>query len=546
MRIKKVARTVIFLVGILLLLVVAAEGFLNFYLNKRLNSYIESKVSEGTHGKYHLSIRSAGLSLLGRSFNAREVLLVPDSAAVKGEMMFGFTAGEFSLNGIEIFDLIFKKEISVSRLNLDNPVIKIYTSGREKKDSSETVKGLYALFEKEYESVYIDQVTINDAKISLFRNENEILISDKNSIYITKFLVNASTDRQDKLFFAEDVRANMVRFNYHLNSDYSISGKNLFASYKDSLISADSVRLVPRHSKAKFGGITGSQARVLFNLARLELQGTDVDAFVVHNKLNSHRAVLQSLLISVYLDKNIEFVATEKPSVQKLIRDISMPVNIDSLVVANGNIIYEHLAPGGKVPGKLSFNAVDAVITGLNNSDTLENTKSILKLNARSRFMNASPLTVNYRFPLNTEKEVFECSGELKPTDLTVINPILENVAFLSIKSGKLDHFTFSFKANELRSDGTMKFYYHDLDIDTEKKDKTFNTGRKLMFMVAKALFINKNNPGKNGKPGLTKIHYDRYPNKYFFYYTWKSLQSGIMEALGARSDKLLKRSDDK
>jgi hypothetical protein len=549
MRIKKVARIITILLGILFLLIFGTEAFLNFYLNKRLPGYLRERAQNATGGKYELHVGGASLSLLGRSFTANHLILIPDSSIVHKKSSIYLSADRFSLKGIAIFKVLINKKITVSSLELNQPRIKIYQAKESGDKDTATIYGsaLFDIIKYNFKSLFISEITISDADLQLFLKGKEALLSNKNSIEISDFLVDEKTADAQRMFLAREVRMTMQRFDYRLSELYTLSGKNLSASYTDSLLSVDSLHLKPRGTKKNFGNLSGKQAsRVLLSTGRLELRSLNVPDFFEKNILNAGKAFLDGIQLSVYLDKNIDFVAEPKPSLQKILRGIQMPVKIDSIQVTNSTVEYEHLARGSTKPGKLTFSQVNVNIDGLDNGDTLPSTNKSLRFLATAYFMNVSMLKLSYDFPLNTDKEVFFCKGSLQAMNLDALNPITEHVAFIKIKKGKLNEFSFAFSANEVSSKGTMKFYFKDLDMEMLNKKNSFNVGRKILFFVARTFIINDRNPGRNGKPGITQIHYNRYPNKYFFYYTWKSLQSGIMEALGTTSEKFLTRSDNK
>jgi len=543
-------RIVIYLVIIAGLLLLGIEAFLNFYFGKKLINTLTTGVQESTEGRYELKIERAGISLFSRSVTLYNLKLSPKTCDNCSYSRTAFTAERFRINGISLFSLIAKNELEAKDIKLDRANISIYQSVFKEGDDSAIGKRLsiYLLMKDKIKSVSISSIKIKDVGISVNNSgltPVEILKSRQNNIEIENLLINQKVDSLNRLFFAEKLQLKMHSIDYILNDLYLLSGKNLICSYEDSVMSVDSLKLIPHYKKRDFGEAAGKQmARVQLAANRVKFRQMNVKFFLEHNCLISKIAEITGLNINVNLDKNTDFKPTQKPSLQRVIRNIPFLLKVDSVYIKNSNVVYEHLAQQGKKPGIISFNEINGNITGLNNSDTLLKSKNVLVFNARTRFVNKADMQLSYSFPMNTDKEVFDCSGNLKPMNMRDINPMLENVANMSIESGQLDTLTFSFHANELTASGNMKMFYHDLSIKMLNKNGGGNIGRKIMFLFAKTFIINKENPDKRGKPGVTSIYYERYPYKYFFYYTWKSLQSGLMSAIGLRSQFLLKRTD--
>jgi hypothetical protein len=252
--------------------------------------------------------------------------------------------------------------------------------------------------------------------------------------------------------------------------------------------------------------------------------------------------------LNVYRDNNAKYKPEKRPSFQKMIRTIPFLVKIDTVNIKKANVVYEHIGVGEAKAAVMTFNQLRGRITGLRNDSDSYNSKLEMVMRLETKFMNKAPIDAVYRFPLNTDEEVFDCSGKVGSLELKDVNNILKNVVSVTAESGKVDSMSFGFHATDKRSTGKMRFYYHDLKIDVLDKDKKDQKlKQKIASFLANKIIVKDANPKKGESVRVTEIDFDRDPNKYLFFYTWKSIQSGIMPTIGVPNPKwLVKISEPK
>lgn len=544
MLLKKIARISLYVFISLILILLLVQVSVNFYINKRLANDLKEQVSEATHGQYTLNIEAAGLSFLNRSIAFDNIEFIPADCKECHIARYKVTAKSISVDGIDVWNYIKHKSISASSLNFEDLSINIYQAKRliTKKDTVAKRLSLYKILSKNLTELTVRNINVTNTKLRIFKADNdsvEVMLSDDNDISIEKFLFNSRVDSMGRLFLADKISMSMKTFSYSLPTGlYTIKGKNMVASYSDSLLTIDSLELLPNFSKKTFSKAAGKQvSRVKLNLSGITFSNMDLDLFIEHNWFISKKLEIETMGLNVYRDLNAEFKPKRQPSMQQILRSIPFVVKIDTVKINNSNIVYAHLAKEKEQPGKITFNHLKGLITGLENDTAsfTNNSHMVMRLNAS--FMNKAHISAKYVFPLNTATEVFDCSGKLTNMSMTDLNNMLENTISVSIKSGMIDTMSFAFHANDQRSKGTMKFLYHDLKVELlNKDDKKQNLKKKIMSYLANEFVINDQNPKKGQPPTITDIGYERYPYKFLFYYTWKTLQSGILPAIGIKN----------
>jgi hypothetical protein len=118
-----------------------------------------------------------------------------------------------------------------------------------------------------------------------------------------------------------------------------------------------------------------------------------------------------------------------------------------------------------------------------------------------------------------------------------ILNPILEPLALMSIRTGRVDEFKFNFSADQSKSVGNLYFGYHDLRISVlENKNGNTKEAKFASFLANSLLLRTKNPRGKELLPD--EISFIRDEKRSVLNYTWKSVFSGIRNTLGIKENK--------
>lgn len=552
MQLKKIARIVLYLLLLSVIVVVLLQSSIRIFVNDRLQTYIQTQVSNFTQGRYTLLVDDVKISLINHSIVINNIKLLPVKLCSDCDnARYGVTADRISLKGVGIWSYLSNKSVNADNLVFDNLSICIYQgkAGLPKKeaDSMKRNFSIYPLLGPKFKSLLVKNIEISNAKIHIFKNTdsiNSIFSSEENFIGVKNFALNSTVERLNRLFIADTFSVKMKTFTYHLgNGLYTMAGKNLSTSYSDSVLTIDSLELIPNYKKKEFGQVVGYQvSRVNIVSKQVRFVKMDVKLFLEHNWFISEKLYLDGFTVHVFRDKNMPFKNIVRPSVQQLIRKIPFFISVDSIMINDGDITYEDLGEGANKAGKVNFTKMNGVITGLQNDTTIYNEKSILKLDATCLLMGKGNLTAAYRFPLITDKEVFTCSGKLGTMPMSYINAFVEAGPRIAIRDGIIDSAVFNFTANEFSSAGKMKFVYHDLRIELLNKDNDGSSAKKQFFtFVAQKFVLHEQNPDRNKPLRVTDISFERNPYRFFFYYTWQSLLSGIKPALGVPKNMKIK-----
>lgn len=539
---KLISRIVLYFASASIAVFICIQLSFTFYFNNSIKSELQEQVSIQSNGEYQLKIDKLNTNIFNQSVFLSGFFLNSVKEKNVNAAKYIASAREINLIDFKLWPFLFNKDLIVDRMELLSPSGYIIRSTEEyytsTKDTSKKFS-LYNLLSGHLHSLTIKKIEIINSDIKVYDNAKDTLpsiSSGDNSVEILNFIVNETAEKAGRLFLADQVDLEIRNFSYTAkDSLYSISIKKLVASYTDSVLTLDQIKVIPNFSKKEFASEAGKQTdRMKISIQSASYNKMNVKLFFERNWFIARQLKIDSLSISAYRDKNDSGTHERKKSLQQLIRSIPAYTSIDSIQLEHSIVTYEEVGIGSTKPGKISFDNLNASITGFTNDTSIFSRIVALKINASCNFMNKGKLTALYGFPLNTDKMVFDCSGKLTDMPLPAINPMLKPNTNVLIKDGVIDSMIFSFHANEIESRGSMKLIYRKLQIELlDKRNKKESTLKNLLSFLAHRLIIKEENPSPKEPVRITEINYPWDGYHFIFNYSWKSILSGIKPAIG-------------
>ena len=159
-------------------------------------------------------------------------------------------------------------------------------------------------------------------------------------------------------------------------------------------------------------------------------------------------------------------------------------------------------------------------------------------LNGTATIMDSCKIMTNMNFQMNDPENLFTVNGSLSPFNMRILNPVLEPLASVSIRSGKVDRFNFTFSADKTSAIGHLFFGYDDLKISVlETKNGNIKEAKFASFL-ANSILLRSKNPRGNEILLPEKINIQRDQKHSVLNYLWKSVFSGVRNTLGIKENK--------
>jgi hypothetical protein len=222
---------------------------------------------------------------------------------------------------------------------------------------------------------------------------------------------------------------------------------------------------------------------------------------------------------------------------QDLIKTLPYPVSIDSLILNNSNISYSERTATGDREGEVRFSNIKLRLMPFTNLKATNGAIPNFSLNGLATIQDSCQVKVNMNYQMNDPANTFTVSGNLTPFNMHILNPVLEPLALVSIRSGKVNQFRFNFTADRTSANGQLFFGYDNLKISVlGMKDGGTKEAKFASFLANSLLLRGKNPRGKELLPDEIVFHRDQ--KRSVLNYWWKSVFSGAKNTLGIKENK--------
>lgn len=450
---------------------------------------------------------------------------------------------QLSMRWLGLPKLLDERKLRVQSVDLKKPQISYAQSKEGDSDGlPETLPlGLLGITEVAIDSFRIEGTTFG------YRNSSrdEMTGLDLRNLNITVVRLKADTASQiddQRLFWNEDIILSGSSLEYFITDSLNkIEIGGYRTSLKEKRLTLTDIKMSPTLDQNAYAGAFGEQTDwISASFDSLDINGINWRALLFDKKVDISSAMVKGVEMSVYRDKRIPRGEERfKGLPHKNLQQMDLPIEVDQFDVVDGKIMYTEHAKESSSSGTLAFTDLNASFYNLVNTTEALAKNEILTVNASTQLMGHGELTLNATANLKDEKGSFLVVGKLDKMDLTELNRMMEHVAFVKIRSGVNNKMEFSVEANEDFALGEMKFFYEDLKISmiSKKDESEKGMGPALGSFFANAFIINSNNPRwlfvRDGN-----IFYERNTNRSIFNYLSKSVLSGVVSSIGARSNK--------
>ena len=310
------------------------------------------------------------------------------------------------------------------------------------------------------------------------------------------------------------------------DSLFSIAMQSFDLSYKDSSIKLNDIIFKPNVSQAKLQAAYKFQHTDFSgSVSSLYMTGVNFDSLMRKGKIFIDKVTLDKVSASIYKDKSKPVDTKKFPQYPgQSVKAISTSVLVKQVKATNVTLVNKERNPDGSIA---TANLNRATLEVKNISNLSSNNPLVIKANAYIE--NKAPLSLSLGFDyLNPQ---FSFDGRLEKFNLQDLNPLIEAYTPASIKKGTVDEITFSGMAYRSSASGTMKFLYHDLDINVDIEGKAKWKSSVLAFGANSILPAA--NPASADKPQrIVKFSAERDMNKAFVNLVIKSVLNGLKETM--------------
>lgn len=562
----------------LVLLVVASIFYFNFnkLLSVALNKAFESSlVSE----VYELKFENLRVNPLEGSISVYDVTLQPREKPINSypyiNSSFTLKTEGLILKSVDIMLLLKSNKLDLDRISITKPDIDLVLNGNNPiffpfKDSTVVSpegkkKTLDSYLLDEFQLIDATFHVTNSAKQREFRIQNfsislQELFLDQNSgedlfffkhidLSLEKFTGSLTEGPVQEVSFSDfkikidsvDIQKNLDTLIYKFqdftagmdtldiqteDSLYHFTMNSFNLSYQDQSIKFRKLSFKPnvkesviqkkyKYQHTQFSGTVGS----------VDILKLNFDSLIYGNKIFIDEIVLDSVSASIYKDKRKPMDMNHFPEyLGQSIAKIKAPILIKLVTATNVNLTNEERKPDG-TSAKVQISRATAEVKNITNLAPNEE----LSLDATAYL--ADKVKVNLGMRFSYLKPEFTFDGGMSGFKLADLNPIIQAYTPAKFLGGTADEIKFSGIAQRTSTSGTLKFLYHDLEVNLELHDQAKWKNSVITFGANTALL--SNNPVSPDSPDrVVKFKAERDMNKGFVNVIIKSILNGMKETM--------------
>ena len=492
------------LAGLVLVLIVG-ERILSAWLEKQ----IRRRAADA-----HVELGSVSVSIFTRSARLSNIRWSADTIPTI-DSVSSASIEKLTIKGIRIYPFVSDKRIVVRSVLIENGDLQMLYSPDRQKTNTDTVATFNGI---NIESIHLTNTTFSVATDSLTTWTGTIDI---------KLGMVALTDPGNPLRLSsyEAVYADLELDHAKMSevngyNDLQI-GHLSFDRHRKTLI-CDSIVVTPRYSKVEYARKRGTQSTwTAVSIPRIEVTGLDLKSHL-DTTFTATRITIAHARIDAFRDRRVPLLRkTQIPMPMSAFRKLAFAVEIDSIVVDDMQVVYEHFAEEAFKPGLIRFEKLNGLFLNVNNRE-YDNVPQVTTLDATTRIMGKGELKAHFDFPLSATAR-YRAKGSVRELPLASLNPILEHAVFISIESGDLQELQFEFTYNNDRSEGTLEIDYDNLKINGLTKDRKADTDQ------FKTLIANIAIRNKRARAGAISAERDK--RRFIIHFWAASLFDGIKNA---------------
>ncbi len=212
--------------------------------------------------------------------------------------------------------------------------------------------------------------------------------------------------------------------------------------------------------------------------------------------------------------------------------DLGWMVGADSVILESGIVRYAEWLAESPRPAAVTFDRLRVRVLRASN-DSITVAAGPLTIDGRARLFGVAPIRTTMTLPVRRGPLRLRVEGDIGELPLASFNAFLLPSNGVEITDGTMDHAAFWFEVAEGRSVGEFRAQWRDLDLRlVDPTTHKQNFGKKLKSVVARMLSRSTNLPNAKGHLPPMPIRYELRPEDSFWGLIWRSLRSGLVNAV--------------
>ncbi|MFY9151603.1 MAG: hypothetical protein WAO52_06305 [Prolixibacteraceae bacterium] len=471
-----------------------------------------------------------------RRIQAKQLLVKPRNKNPKLDQYI-LRIPTLTMNGFDMDKAYQSDQFLFESIIVDKPEFQLFNNAKDTAKFNPFKVNLYPHFESFANVFASGSIQVRNADISVF-NRDQKKLQEKVSMNLSDVRIENQPSHgfmhaRDFSFRIPDLKKEGKLYTYSIGETFYSSLSNHF--------SARNIRIIPKYDKENHQKQLGFQSDYYFgSIDSICINHPNIRQWFDLRELISGSVSVNGLNLNIFRDKRLPFDENRRPKMlQDMIKSVKIPFRTDSLLLQNARVKYTEQGSNEDAEGQISFSKIYAGIIPFTNIRSDKNSYPDFTIKGSATMMDSCDLKVNMNYMMNHPDNQFSVSGSASSFNIPVLNPVLEPLSSVSIRSGHVDRFSFNFTADKNQANGQLYFGYNDLKISVlEKKNGAIREAWFVSFLANSLMLKSKNPRGKDLLP--EEISFRRDEKRSVINYWFNTLFSGIRNTLGLKD-----RQDD-
>jgi hypothetical protein len=316
-------------------------------------------------------------------------------------------------------------------------------------------------------------------------------------------------------------------------SQYELRCGPLRVSVPDSEIVVEAISFNPvGDDEQAFAGSAFRKTRYRLIVPQVTVTGFAGLELLKGRNYHARSAQIHDAFLDVLINKDKPNARknSSPPMPNEILSSLKGTLQVDSLSVMNGRVMYGERLGVGLKPAFITFDSVQVLAEGIANQG---DPGDVIVIHAQGTFMKAGTMNILMSIPVVSPELSFQYSGSLSRMDISTLNSYFETANQVRIKEGVLQTASFQINVVSGRASGGVRAIYRDLKLavidEHTRSEKGFFDG--LSSFYVNTVKIRKNNvPNKSGLMKIGEVNYTRMRNDPFLGFAWSALRTGVRD----------------
>ncbi len=443
----------------------------------------------------------------------------PDSAMGDRAMRVSGRVEEITVRGLSLWRLVFSKTLSMRSIAVVRPNIEVILM-----NDSSTAAQLGAV---KLSSLNADSLVLEGAVFRMHQTgDSAELRIDTLDLQVEELRSRWGRKKPFELRFAS-AQAQLLGIQATLPPLYDLHVAAVTLSDAGRTLQVTDARFKPRRGPQQYDKVIHFETDLFdAHLDTARMVGLDLGRLINDRSLILNTLRIAGVDLGVYRDKTMpDEPYKEKPMPARALRELGLPMCMDSLVVERWQVHYSEKNTLTPDFGQVAFSEINGLVTGLYTLDSASTDTVFLRATAKA--YDEADIAVEVETVVGDTNDIFILRAKIQGFRFSEFNRMTADLLLARATAGTIGGVDFSMRAGRERAVGRVDMEYDNMKIELLKKDLS---GKPRKFLSGLAnLMVHERNLRSDPDFRHGDFTVDRLKDRAIFKYVWISLREGMI-----------------